>query len=242
MALNELAKLPEERLEKLLRNVKRFGREHNDIIVPGVERTELVNQLGQYGVWLACKYIRAGCHEQKLLVQDLIKHTGIEQLRHLLLSHFGHRAFLIKLGTALKKISVAYFQSRHLLEDKPLAILENIAGKFDTLKSKEHAFQELDVLKNYYSQKLNFDDQEQQQLLEVTGEYGTSLGERLGLNARATVVEMQPLARERVNYWKRRANNRMVSDRATLAAAKVLARSYERIWYRVQKAQEYLSI
>lgn len=239
--LIELAKLPEERFEYLLRNVKRFGRDYDDVLVPGTHRKQLVEQLGQYGVWLAYRFISSGGVKRELLVLELLKHSGLDKLRHLILSHFGHRAFLIKLDTILRQISVAYFQQRHQLQEQPLAVLEDVTGKFDALRAREHTFRELEVLQDYYKQKLDFDDIEQKQLLEVTGEYGNSLGERLGLNVRATVPEMLHEANERVRYWKQRANDRMGTDRATLAAARVLARCYENILYKLQKADEYLA-
>ena len=175
-------------------------------------------------------------------MQELLKRSGLEQLRHLILSHFGHRAFVIKLGKALQDIAVIYFQHRQRLQGESLKILEEVTSKFDALQSKQHAFQELEVLRSYYQRKLDFNTSEEQQLLEVTGEFGISCGERLGLGERATVDEMLPRAEERMRYWHQRANDYMVGDRATLAAAQVLARSYERILYRVQKAKSYLYI
>ncbi len=142
----------------------------------------------------------------------------------------------------LRQISVAYFQERQRLQGTHLQVLEEVTGKFEALKDKEHAFQELDVLRSYYENKLDFDPGETKQLLQVTGEYGISCGERLGLGERAIVDEMVSVAETRMRYWHQRADDLFASDRATIAAAKVLSRSYERILYRVQKAKEYLYI
>lgn len=57
---------------------------------------------------------------------------------------------------------------------------------------------------------------------------------------RATIDEMIPVALERMQYWQARANDYMTGNGITIKAANVLARSYERIFYRVQKAKEYL--
>ena len=43
-----------------------------------------------------------------------------------------------------------------------------------------------------------------------------------------------------MNYWHQRADDIMGSDRTTIAAARVLARAYEQILARVQKAKQYL--
>jgi hypothetical protein len=45
-----------------------------------------------------------------------------------------------------------------------------------------------------------------------------------------------------MQYWQARANDYMTGNGITIKAANVLARSYERIFYRVQKAKEYLYI
>lgn len=240
--LQELAQLPEEKFEDLICSVRRFNRDYPDISLPGAKRKHLLNHLGQYGVWLAYSLIRSGINEREQLAKELLKRSGLEELRQLIISHFGHRAFLIKLGTVLRQISVAYFQQRKGLQGTSLQVLEEVTGKFEALKDKQHAFQELDVLRSYYENKLDFDPEETEQLLQVTGEYGTSCGERLGLGERAIVEEMLPVAEARMRYWNQRADDFFTSDRATIAAAKVLARSYGRILYRVQKAKEYLYI
>ncbi|PNW48780.1 UNVERIFIED_CONTAM: hypothetical protein BEN50_11320 [Euhalothece sp. KZN 001] len=125
----------------------------------------------------------------------------------------------IALSTTLKEPNI---RQRNQLHGEALPILEQVTGKLESLQSGEHTFQELEVLRCYYDGKLDFDEQEIQQLLEVTGEYGSSCGERLGLGERATVDEMIPVAQERMAYWQERANDSFFSDRATIAAARVL--------------------
>ena len=97
------------------------------------------------------------------------------------------------------------------------------------------------MLRDYYWEKLSFNQDEVAQLLQVTGEEGTSLGERLGLGDRATVAEMLTCAEERLRYWHRRENDFRPDDtRETIRAARVLAHSYRRIVERVNKVKFYL--
>lgn len=239
--LKKLAELPQEQIERLFGNVKRFcERDYKDVPIPATERQQVFNRLGQYGVRLAYTSINSGINEKSQLIEELFNRTGIPQLRELIISHFGHRAYLIKLGTALQKISVTCFRERQNFQGKQLQIIEKIAGNFEKLQTQEHGFSELQVLRNYYEKKLNFGEAEVKQLLQVTGEYGISCAERLGLYERATIEEMIPIASERMNYWRQKATDYFGNDSASLAAADVLARSYERILYRVQKAKEYL--
>ncbi|WP_155748711.1 dynamin family protein [Scytonema sp. UIC 10036] len=241
--LLELTQISRSRFESLLQNVERFEqREYPDIPVPPEKRRILLQRLGQYGVGLADKLIRQGINNQADLSNELLKRSGVPELRDLILSHFGHRAFLIKLSTGLRQIDTVAFQERQRLGGTLRQIVDEIAGKFEAINSQEHAFKELEVLRSYYEGKLEFDTEEVKQLLQVTGEYGTSCGERLGLDDRATIAEMLTTAAERTSYWHQRADDFFGGDRQTLTAAKVLARSYDRILYRVQKAKEYLEI
>ena len=95
-------------------------------------------------------------------------------------------------------------------------------------------------MRSYYAGKLDFDAEETQQLLQVTGEFGTICSDRLGLEPNTTIEEMLSIAQTRMSYWSQRANDFMGSDRATIAAAQILTRSYEDILYRVRQAKKYL--
>lgn len=239
--LKQLAELSQQRMEKLIRNVKRFcEREYEDVPIPATLRQQVLNRLGQYGVWLAYKLICSGVKQKSQLIEKLLHGSGVPQLKQLIISYFGHRAYLIKLGNVLKQISAAYFSEVRNFQGKPLQIIKKVGGQFEELQTQEHGFSELEVLRNYYNNRLNFNDSEVQQLLSVTGEYGVSCAKRLGLEERSSIEEMVPVALEKMNYWRQRATDCFGSDNVSIAAAGVLARSYERILYRVQKAKEYL--
>jgi len=239
--LKNLAKLPQERMESLIANVKRFcNREYEDVPIPSTQRQQVLNRLGKYGVWLAYTFICSGINQKSKLIEELFQSSGVPQLRQLIISHFGHRAYLIKLGTVLQQISTAYFREVPNFKGKPLEIIEKIGGQFEELQIQEHGFSELQVLRNYYENRLNFDDSEVQQLLHVTGEYGISCAKRLGLEESANIEEMIPVVSGRMNYWRQKATDYFGNDNISIAAADVLTRSYEHILYRIKKAKEYL--
>jgi hypothetical protein len=240
--LTQLAQLPEPRFARLSRYVPKFLAEYpiEDVPVSQADRTEIYQQLGLYGITQAYQLLASGIDSQEQLKSELLKKTGIIELRQLIISHFGHRAFLIKLSKVLQDIAVAYFQHRARLPKESLVIFEAVTSKFDALQAKEHVFQELNILRSYYEGKLDFDAAEQRQLLEVTGEYGTICSDRLGLSKQTSIEEMLTVAQTRMHYWNQRANDYLGSDRNTIAAAKILTRSYEQILYRVQKAKKYL--
>lgn len=238
--LAELRELPEERFERLIRDAARFSREYPDVAIAPARRAEVMNRLGRYGVWLANRLLRDGIDSREALAEELVRRSGVPALRDLIVSHFGNRAYLIKLGTALQQIKRACFMEQQRLSETERPVVARIGGQFEEIEEHEQSFQELRVLRSYYEGRTGFTPDEVGQLLEVTGEGGRSCGERLGLGERATIAEMRPVAQERIQYWNRRANDFLGLDSQTLAAARVMARSYERILYRIQKAEEYL--
>lgn len=241
--LKKLAALPAERLDKLLGNAERFtAREYPDVPAAPAERELVFKRLGLYGVFLACGLIRKGADNRELLTSGLFQSSGVPQLRDLIVSHFGNRAFLIKLGTGLQQIKNACFiERRRAAGKKESEAIEEIAGIFDDFETNEHAFRELRVLRVFYEGKLEFSSSEGRQLLEVTGEYGISLGERLGLGENAAVKEILRVAQDRMNYWHCKANGFRLFNRETIDAMHVLARSYERIFHHAKQVKHYLN-
>lgn len=243
--LTRLAALPLERFERLVSFADRFaGREYPDVPVPAAQRQPVLARLGQYGVWLACRLIREGVTDRDVLVNELQQRSGLPELRELIRSHFGNRAFLIKLDSVLRQLrATCWTWTRQRLNDADRRVVGEIAGRVEAL-GEEHAFRELRVLRSYYEKRLNFTPKEGQQLLQITGEYGTSLRERLGLDEspiiEETLAAMLSTAQERMRHWRQRAIDPGVR-REMIDAADILAHSYERIIYHVSEARKHLS-
>jgi hypothetical protein len=239
--LTRLAALPRERLDKLLRDLDRLVKEYpyEPQLPSAADRQRAVGLFGQYGILLGCELIRGGVNDPESLKTELLQHSGLPELRELIIRHFGNRAFLIKLGTALRQIECACFKARKV-GGAAQEMADKIANDFDLFKEQEHVFRELEVLRLHYDRKLDFDAKEEAQLLQVTGEFGTSCWERLGLDESTKIENMLEEADGRIVYWRERANDSFSSDRDTVSAAEVLARSFERIAFRVRKAKGYL--
>ncbi len=242
--LQKLAALPEDRLQSLLRVRNRFeNREYPD--QPGVptiaERQKVLHRLERYGIWQACQLIRSGTCNLESLTQELMQASGVPDLCELITSHFGHRAYLIKLRTAIDRLHALCFQQKQKQSDDDLQVVEAIAGKVEALEANSHDFRELDILRSYYDRKLEFSDAEIHQLLEVTGEYGQSCFQRLGMKEQASIDQMLSAAKERMQKWRLRAADQMGASRPTIEASTVLAHSYERIVYHLQEAQKHLN-
>jgi ribosome biogenesis GTPase A len=233
-SLKRLGKLSQEEFDRLISTAKRFNnKEYLDRAdIPSIEqRKNLWKKLGKYGIYLAYSLINSGVSQQQELADSLFRKSGITELLDLILSHFGNRAFLIKLSTGLRQILVACDDEARKLEIIHREIVEGIAGEFEAIQSQEHCFRELQVLSDYYKNELQLSQKEDQHLLEVTGEYGDEIWERLGSRKELTKEAMLKLATERMLYWQSKAQDVMGLNRQTLKASKVIARSYERLAY-----------
>ncbi|MEM1167540.1 MAG: dynamin family protein [Cyanobacteria bacterium P01_H01_bin.35] len=241
--LEQLAALPIEEFESLTKSAKRFNKEYSERpnIPPSINRKKLFDKLKLYGIFKGCELIRGGIKNNEELKDKLLGLSGLPELEKLVVSHFGNRAFLIKLNSGLKKILVACRQYKQKnLSERDAEILEKIAIIFEELEVKEHSFKELQVLRDYYDGKLDFNSNEVKQLLEVTGEYGTYSGYRLGLDDTATIPEMLNIAQERINSWYQKAEDVMDKNRQTINATRIMARSYEQILYHLKEAEKHL--
>jgi GTPase SAR1 family protein len=229
--LLQVAALPAEQFYKIAQAKDRFVKDHPFVPVPQEKRVQLAKRLEMYGINLAYKLINEqGIRERGQLAAALYERSGLPELRKLILSHFGRRAYLIKLSAALSQLEVAFIVARQKVRGREREIVSELAGKFQMIRLEEHAFQEIEVLGSYYEGKLAFTKGEAEQLLQVTGEYGSGYSERLGMPKDATRAELHWAAEAHLCYWKEKAND-FGFDRSTLWAASVIVQSYNRILY-----------
>jgi GTPase Era involved in 16S rRNA processing len=242
--LEQFACLPEERMSRLLNDARRFTqREYADVPVAPALREKVLDRLGKYGIWRAYHLLRSGTCDLPDLRQALLQESGLPALKHVVLSHFGNRAYLIKLQAALRPIEHACFWARQNTRLSPAdrEIFRRIDERFGQLRDDEHGFKELEVLRNYYQGKLPFTDEEVDQLLHATGEFGLSDRERLGLPAKdgdtlswADWQEIQQRAEAYAARWRRRAIDPGAS-RETMKAVEMLGDAYDLISTRAKE-------
>ncbi|MDE7312980.1 MAG: hypothetical protein K2N87_15385 [Eubacterium sp.] len=97
---------------------------------------------------------------------------------------------------------------------------------------------ELKVLQIYYNGQLQFfDDDELQDFLQITGKYGRSVEDRLGITGSLTVFELANIARRKAVSWNEKANGCMLPG-SYIDAASIIARSYEQMYYHLNALSE----
>jgi hypothetical protein len=233
-ALSVLAKLPPDRLATLARRGEHFcTREYADVEVPAACRKALFGQFGGWGIVLAARLVREGVSDHGELRAQLLEHSGMARLRTLISAHFGNRAQLIKLQQI-----VAELRRDSGTADRSLAA---ISAEIENLALNEHGFAELALLRDHYRGLLSLDEDEAAEVLQVTGEHGVWITDRLGLGRQATLDQMHQRACQRAEYWGERSDDPELTGYTRLAA-KQLRRSYELLAYHVGEARRHMEL
>ncbi|MFD7233973.1 dynamin family protein [Streptomyces syringium] len=240
--LADLAKMPPHRLAELMEDVNLFCvRDDPELPVPAGTRAALVDRMGAWGVFLACGALRDGLGEDATR-RLLLERSGVGALREQILRHFGNRAALIKLDHGQREIAeeVARLRTTAQLADRPPPpVAGRVAGLLEGMRVTDAGPSELAALAAYYRGGLSLTAAEESQLLAVTGESGPSCAARLGLPAGTPVATLLRTARRHAAHWAARCCDPLL-DRPTLAVARVVLRSYERVADLVGRAEALL--
>lgn len=235
--LNSLLKMPDAKLTSMFKSVKRFLKEDEDIPLSVAERDSLAGKFTMYGVFLALDFLRQAPNmDEQALEERLVAESGFDRFFRDILDHFGNRAFVIKLSGVLSAIQR---ESQRLLESvdsTQAGIVQDIANSFSEIALRHQAFRELDLLKRHFNGELSLNTEEKEELLRVTGEYGVSCRERLGLaDTGSSVEEMRRAAEDRAVFW----NSRLVTsiDPDLKSVAQVMKGSYREIARQIENAQ-----
>lgn len=227
--LTRLARAEPKRLVQALLVPKRFADPRQDLPASAAERQRVLDRLGSWGVLRACRYLHDNVSAGELR-HRLDADSGVSHLRQLILSHFGNRAGLIKLHTAMRMVwaEVNQYRAESVRRGRPAD--KGVASVADALEEFElatHELAELRALAFYYQQDVNLSADEAAQLAQVTGEYGTSIRARLGASADADEPSLRQIATERIRRWHRKQSD--ISDWRTREIANTAWRSYRRV-------------
>ncbi|MGK5529774.1 dynamin family protein [Streptomyces sp. URMC 129] len=206
------------------------SREYPDLPVPPARRAALVRLLSPYGVHLACRLL----HERQAtglpaLRAALVEQSGVTGLRRLLTEHFGNRADLIRTrGLLDRTYLVRDGLTPRLTGPRERLALTDAMAPLLALDHDEHGFAELRTLRDLYDGKLHLTPADTEELLCVTGEYGTTPAARLGLPETADHDALLARAHRHRARWAAHAVDPAYGGR-TRQAAFTLRRSYERL-------------
>lgn len=233
--LTRLADADEEMLRELLMDAGLFCTLDDPAFTggmgPATHRKQLFDKLGAYGILEAARQLRQGT-PRKNLQQSLDRASGVENVRNILNSHFGNRALLIKAQYILNHLRVVARQlGQQTLADTELwHLCVNLQNKIDELTNSMLILQELQLLQRYYNGQFSFNEEESQDLLRLTGEYGRALELRLNAAPGSSVEDLMDLTHEKIRLWRVRANDWM-REPSYCQAAEQMVHIYEYLHY-----------
>jgi Dynamin family len=238
--LAALRGLGEPRCQRLLRDVSTFcDREFpgEPAVPPAADRRRLFERLGRFAILRAIAALDRG--QPGALADELLRASNVQRLRSIVTAHFGHRAYLIKARSALAAVRSQAFEGSERLAGSAAETARRIAGRIDGIVANEQRFREFALLERHYAGRLALADGEVRELLEVTGERGTSCAARLGAPDDAAVEQLLELAAHRERAWTERAYEPFVNLEVQ-ELARILADSYGDLRARLAQAQAHL--
>ncbi|WP_232661349.1 dynamin family protein [Pseudonocardia sp. TRM90224] len=217
-ALSALAQLPRADIDGMLLSVDRFSRTELD--VPDSEtRAKLMDRFGLFGVRLGTTLIRQGMNDPSQISNELVKRSGLDELRSVLATQFTERRDLLKARSALLAIDL-------VLTREPRPDTAPLAAEVERIFAGAHEFAELRLLSTLRSGTVKLPVEALREAETLLGGDGGSAAARLGLEPTAGYEELRAAALDAVTRWQRRAESPM-SSRAVSDVARLVVRSCE---------------
>jgi hypothetical protein len=217
-SLAAIAALPAAEAERLLVSADRFA--GASLPLTPTERAGLLARLGLFGVRLSVALIRSGAAPTSpALARELVRRSGLEELRRLLLTRFGARADILRSRSALLGLSA-------LLRRFPAPQAEPVRAQLERVLASAHEFAEIDVFDALRSGDLGLPPAAAAEAERLLGSEGGDVWSRLGAPPQTPVPELERLAHQALDRWRRLAASPL-AERRLVGAAQVIVRSCE---------------
>ncbi|WP_028924385.1 dynamin family protein [Pseudonocardia acaciae] len=220
-ALTELSTLEREEMDGLLLSADRFVKADTNANLNSEARAALLGRFGLFGVRLGVTLIRQGVNDPSKLSAELVRRSGLDDLREVLNIQFSERRDLLKARSALLALDL-------VLHREPRPHAQQLSIELERIMSGAHEFNELRLLTAVRSGAVKMPDDVRTEAERLLGGDGGATAARLGLDPNADPRETQAAALEALSRWRRRAENPL-SSRAQTDAARVVMRSCEGI-------------
>jgi hypothetical protein len=220
-ALSQLAQLPREEMDALLLSADRFVKAETTAPLTSEVRAALLDRLGLFGVRLGVTLIRQGISDPSTLSAELVRRSGLDDLREVLAIQFTERRDLLKARSALLALDL-------VLRREPRPSSAPLAVDLERIMSGAHEFAELRMLSALRSGAVKVPEEARVEAERLLGGDGGSVPARLGLDQAADPREARAAAMDALGRWRRRAENPL-SSRTVADTARTVMRSCEGI-------------
>lgn len=226
-AFADLAGAPRDETDALLLSADRFlyrgpRVEH---LVPADTRRSLLERFGLFGVRLATTLVRQGSGSPDLLAAELVRRSGLDDLRQAVTTQFAQRRDLLKARSALLAVD-------HVLRHQPCADPGPLRAEVEQVLAGTHEFTELRLLAAIRAATVPLPDAYRAEAERLLGAGGAEPAKRLGLVDDTDPRTLHAVAVEALQRWRRLSEN-PVFPRAVADAARTVVRSCEGIVHRL---------
>jgi hypothetical protein len=229
-AFQEIAAWAPADINAVLLSVDRLQREECPIDLDRERRVELLGRLGLFGVRLSVALVQEGkVDTARGLASELVRRSGLQELRTLLLSQFATRADLLKARSTLLSLETVLQRSRAAGSPELVAQLEEV-------RAGAHELAEIGMLDALRAGDITFAGEAVRDVERLLGAEGGDPRHRLGLPADAPREDVQNVALQRLAHWQRRAESPLAQRHA--APERVLMRTCEGIIAALQPTPE----
>jgi hypothetical protein len=219
-ALGAIASARREDADALCLSADWFASAQTTIPLTPADREHLLDRLGLFGVRLAVALIRQqAAATATALATELVRRSGVKELRDVLLTQFAQRRDVLKARSALLALEA-------VLRERPVTGSEALASELERLTSSAHELAELRLLNALRAGAIKLKEQESADMERLLGTEGAALHARLGLGPGTDESGIRRALQDTIGRWQRRAESPM-SSRDAADAARVLVRTCE---------------
>lgn len=219
-ALATIAAAPADDVNRLLLSADRFVNSPAPFLLTDIERQELLDRFGVFGIRLATSLLREGvAASSSTLSAELIARSGLTELRRVLLHQFADRSDLLKARSALATLE-------HVLGQHPVPASPALASEIERITANAHEFAELRLLNDIRIGVVTGKPDEIAAMERLLGVNGGSLTDRLGIEPTDDPVRLRAALVAELQRWQRKAENPLATPDG-VTAARTLIRTCE---------------
>jgi hypothetical protein len=224
-AFMTLAGASRDDTDALLLSVDRFlvSGPREDALLSIDTRRDLLDRFGLFGVRLATTLVRQSSNSPDLLAAELVRRSGLDDLRTALASQFTQRRDLLKARSALLAVD-------HVLRREPSSRGNSLLAEVERILAGSHEFVEMRLLAAIRSSSVTIPDPYRAEAERLLGANGASPAQRLGLVDDTDPRMLRAVTVETLERW-RRLSEHPVYPRAFKDAARTVVRSCEGILF-----------
>jgi len=230
-ALSAMAATPRGELDAFLLSTDRFVGAGFPVSVDVETRQALLERLGISGVRLAATLIRAGNDTRAGLAAELVRRSGLTELRESISRYLVDRREALMARSALVALDAT-------LRSEPSRTARKLHAEMERILVATHDFQELSLLAALPGPRLRFDEEEAAEVYRLVGGNGTDPAARLGVDYAVSNRELVTLGAEALRRWQHKAESPLVSlDQRR--AARIVVRSCESMLARLPQPGDW---